>query len=84
MGSLLYRQVEERWRREIGTALAIRRARMLRRCLPRLNARDWFVVHGEEGDADGDDMGLAYPDDDDPGPPLAALATSWRAILGGA
>ena len=76
------KQVEERWRREIGTALAIRRARMFRRCLPRLNARDWFVVHGDGGD--DDDMGLGYPDDDDPGPSLAAIATDWRAILGGA
>ena len=39
--------VLKRWRADIGAALAIRRARMARRCLPLLSARAGFVIFGE-------------------------------------
>eukprot|EP00974_Lingulodinium_polyedra_P114439 11080839-Lingulodinium_polyedra.AAC.1 len=47
------RSVLRRWRADIGVALATRRARMARRCLPPRAARASWVVHGEIGDETG-------------------------------
>jgi hypothetical protein len=39
-----------RWRADIGVALAVRRARMARRCMPRVGARGRYILHGEVDD----------------------------------
>ena len=45
--------VLKRWRADIGVALAVRRARMARRCMPPIDARSTFVVFGELGEGHG-------------------------------
>jgi hypothetical protein len=40
----------KRWKGDLGVALAVRRARMAARCLPRASARDQYVVGGAVGD----------------------------------
>ena len=45
--------VLRRWKADVGVALAVRRARMARRCLPTKTARDGFVQCGEVGEGDG-------------------------------
>lgn len=40
----------QRWRADIGVALAVRRARMARRCLPPRAARAAWILHGDVGD----------------------------------
>lgn len=40
------RDVLRRWKADVGTGLAIRRARMAQRCLPRADARTDFILHG--------------------------------------
>ena len=47
------RDVLRRWKADVGAALAIRRARMAQRCLPRADARTDFILHGtvEDGRA---------------------------------
>ena len=40
----------QRWRADVGVALAIRRARMASTCLPPMSTRGAWVVHGEAAD----------------------------------
>ena len=40
-----------RWRTDIGVVLAVRRARMARRCLPRPGAREHYILHGGADDS---------------------------------
>ena len=47
------RAVLRRWHADIGVALAARRARMARRCLPAHDARASWVVHGLVGEEAG-------------------------------
>ena len=45
--------VLRRWKADVGVALAVRRARMARKCLPRMTARGGFVCHGEMCQGEG-------------------------------
>lgn len=45
--------VLQRWRADVGVALAVRRARMARRCLPPSSARSGYVTDGVLGDDEG-------------------------------
>ena len=61
-----------RWKADIGVALATRRARMAKRCLPRTTRRGDFVLHGEF-DPDPAATGEAWG---------GALANTWLGMTG--
>ena len=45
--------VLRRWRADVGVVLAVRHARMARRCFPPPSSRQEFIQRGEVGDGDG-------------------------------
>ena len=45
--------IARRWRADIGVILAVRRARMAKRCMPPLPARAGWIAFGEAGEMEG-------------------------------
>jgi len=78
----------KRWRADIGVALAARRSRMARRCLPLATARSNYVLYGELGDGAGGQQAaeggvgsyLQGTDEDDEGPPAPEASTQQARI----
>eukprot|EP00973_Karenia_brevis_P041203 5699537-Karenia_brevis.AAC.1 len=51
------------WQREIGVLLAMRRARMAKKCMPRMDSDAWFAVHGSRNA--GENNGPTWLEDDE-------------------